>query len=197
MCPVLRVLLPRCPHPSCPPPCRGRAAGGGPPVLRLAGGAEYGAALAACRTAIIGTLSSSPSPLQWLPPGSPGVHAIRLSLPRFELETSASLAPALRALGLSAPFAGGDLTRMVAGAEGLGVSEVLHKVYVKVDEAGTEAAAATAVVMVRSAMVRPPPELVARFDRPFVFAVVHEPSGTALFAGEVWGGPEAWAGDAP
>lgn len=61
------------------------------------------------------------------------------------------------------------------------------------DEAGTEAAAVTAIMMVRSAMMRPPSYLQLKFDRPFAFAVVHRVSNTALFMGEVME-PESWAG---
>lgn len=60
------------------------------------------------------------------------------------------------------------------------------------DEEGTEAAAVTAIMMTRAALL-PEPELLLRFDRPFVFAVVHVPTGTALFVSEVYK-PEEWKG---
>ena len=55
----------------------------------------------------------------------------------------------------------------------------------------------TAVLMLKSAMVREPPTLTLKFDRPFTFAVVHPGSGAALFVGEVQQ-PEVWGqgGDA-
>ncbi len=49
----------------------------------------------------------------------------------------------------------------------------------------------TAVIMVQAAFFAPPEELLLRFDRPFLFALVHLPSGAALFAGAVTQ-PEAW-----
>jgi serine protease inhibitor len=64
----------------------------------------------------------------------------------------------------------------------------------QVDEAGTEAAAVTAVMMLKSALIREPPTLFLKFDRPFAFAVVHHGTGAALFAGELRQ-PEAWGGD--
>ncbi|KAI7837490.1 hypothetical protein COHA_008681 [Chlorella ohadii] len=121
---------------------------------------------------------------------------VKVWLPRFEVEFGTSLVDALRALGLSAPFAGGDITQIAEDEQGrpigdLQVSDVIHKVYIKVDEEGTEAAAATAVVMLRAAMPMHREEIELKFDRPFVFAVVHGPTGLALFAGEVYK-PEAW-----
>ena len=104
---------------------------------------------------------------------------------RFEAEYEVpQLTQQLQALGITAPFVPGDLTRATAGGGPLFVSDVVQKVYVKVDEQGTEAAAVTAMYMCCSADF-PPPALRVRFDRPFFFSVVHEPSGLALFAGQV------------
>jgi serine protease inhibitor len=59
-----------------------------------------------------------------------------------------------------------------------------HQVFIEVNEEGTEAAAATAVLMMRCAMpLGPPPEV--RLDRPFVFGVQHVPTGALLFVGAV------------
>ena len=63
------------------------------------------------------------------------------------------------------------------------IGAVVHKAFVAVDEAGTEAAAATAVVMVESA--RPEPGVEMRVDRPFIFLIRDVPSGTILFLGWV------------
>lgn len=172
------------------------AADDGSRRLVLHGGAtvSYREALTACRTALLSNL---------LPPevGADGGAAespwqlqerkdIKLYLPRFEVDFCASLNDSLSALGVKKPFAGGDITRIAADGSGnalrdLFVSDVLHKVYAKVDETGTEAAAATAVMMCRCAMPMPREEMELRFDRPFIFAVVHGPSGLALFCGEV------------
>lgn len=136
------------------------------------------------------------------------VGALKLYLPRFEVEYSVSLNKALQAVGITAPFAPtqGDFSQMVettgdSSDEGGGrlvsdlyVSDVIHKVFVKVDEQGTEAAAATAVMMMRSAMPRmDSEELFLKFDRPFVFSVVNNETGVALFVGEV-NAPEKWSG---
>jgi serpin B len=110
-----------------------------------------------------------------------------LAVPRFEFATDLVMAPLLKRLGMTAAFepplgdSGADFTGMTDGRE-LFVSDVLHKAFVSVDEAGTEAAAATAVVVgTTSAPVGKP--IVLRFDRPFVFMVQHDATGAILFAG--------------
>ena len=67
------------------------------------------------------------------------------------------------------------------------ISEVFHKTFLALDEKGTEAAAATAVVMIdeRPAMIEKPKPIEVRVDRPFLFAIQHRPSGACLFLGRV------------
>jgi len=66
------------------------------------------------------------------------------------------------------------------------LSQVFHKTFIAVDEKGTEAAAATAVVMMAtSAMVKRSPPIEVKVDRPFLYAIQHVPSGTCLFLGRV------------
>lgn len=177
------------------------AAQNGQRGLVAAGGlVPYGEALTACRQALLASLpapdSSNASSGPWAVPKAD----VKVFLPRFEIEVSTSLSKPLQALGIRKPFEGGDLTRIAAVSGGVGVSDlqvsdVVHKVYAKVDEEGTEAAAATAVIMVRAMMPRPRDEIELRFDRPFAFAVVHRASGLALFSGEVHS-PEKWSGQA-
>lgn len=161
--------------------------------LTLEGGIDYTDALAACRAEVTRRLAGNGNGgIPWMSIGHPQMAAAKVYLPRFEVEFGTSLGDVLKEAGLTAPFSAGDFTRMTAAGD-LEVSDVVHKVYVKADEKGTEAAAATAVVMVRMAIMNPPPELFVRFDRPFVFSIVHEPSGLALFTGEVYK-PEKWEG---
>jgi serpin B len=115
------------------------------------------------------------------------VPFVDLAVPSFEFAADLELAPLLKQLGMTTAFAppsgdgGADFTGMTVGRE-LFVSEVLHKAFVSVDEAGTEAAAATAVIVgTTSAPVEEP--IVLRFDRPFVFLVQHDATGAILFAG--------------
>ena len=72
-----------------------------------------------------------------------------------------------------------------AKEEGLYVAKVLHKAYVAVDENGTEAAAATAVVMKVRGAPRPSEPKVFKADHPFVFMIRHRISGSILFLGRV------------
>ena len=113
----------------------------------------------------------------------PGTQ-VQLRLPRFKMEGEFKLAAALRALGLGPCFdEDGGFLRM-SEDPGIHIADVLHKAACEVDEEGTEAAAATAVVMMtRSAVPRARP-LCVTFDRPFVF-VIEAGDGTVLFTGLV------------
>jgi len=109
---------------------------------------------------------------------------VQLSLPRFGIETKASLADALRALGMPLAF---DPDRAdfsgITAAEALLIDDVIHQANIDVDEKGTEAAAATAVVMrAGSAPIEP---VTLRVDRPFLFALRDVPTGAVLFLGRV------------
>ena len=109
---------------------------------------------------------------------------ISLGFPRFEFEYTVSLVPALQRLGITDAF---DADRAdfsgITGARDLMISDVLHKAFVSVDEAGTEAAAATAVAFRTTAMPVEPLELTV--DRPFVFVLRDRPTGSILFVGRV------------
>lgn len=108
-------------------------------------------------------------------------RGVQVDLPKFEMRWKSGLTPALAALGMEDVFIEGraDLSRM-NGARDLFISRVLHETFVRVDEKGTEAAAATAVeIGVTSA----PPQL--RFDRPFLFGIRERYSGAILFLGVI------------
>jgi len=105
-------------------------------------------------------------------------------LPKFKLEKKYMMAETLRGLGMAEAFTmAADFSGM-DGRKDLFISQVIHQSYVKVDEEGTEAAAATAVVMeLKSAMpVRPK---VFRADHPFIFIIQDKKSGNILFMGRV------------
>jgi serpin B len=108
-----------------------------------------------------------------------------VSLPKFRLEEEFELGPVLKAMGMKDAFgAGADFSGMT-GRKELAISAVIHKAYVDVNEEGTEAAAATAVVMTR-ALARPmAPPPVFKADHPFVFLIRDEGTGAVLFMGRV------------
>jgi len=116
-----------------------------------------------------------------------GDFQIELAMPKFEFRSPSMLSDTLKALGMVTAFVppsgsnGADLTGIVAERE-LYVQEVVHQGFIKVDEVGTEAAAATAVVVGTTSMPQPA-ELT--LDRPFLFIIQHEPTGAILFAGVV------------
>ncbi len=112
---------------------------------------------------------------------------VHLGLPRFDFATTTALADTLQALGVTAAF---DPRRAdfsgITTTEPLAISDVVHQANITVDEHGTEAAAATAVIMTGSAAPAPggePIEFVV--DRPFVFVVRDVPTGAVLFLGRV------------
>jgi serpin B len=110
---------------------------------------------------------------------------VDLSLPRWKFLVAAPLKAALTGLGMTTAFNPdtADFSGMTKDDE-LFVGDVLQQVFIAVDEAGTEAAAATAVLMsTTSAPVEPPEPLVV--DRPFVFVIHDVQHGTPLFLGKV------------
>ena len=85
---------------------------------------------------------------------------------------------------MQTPFGNGADFSGMTKEEPLFISDVLHKATITVDEEGTEAAAATAVIMARSSIpINEPISLV--LDRPFMFSIMHNPTGTVLFMGRV------------
>ena len=110
-----------------------------------------------------------------------------LSLPKFKIETSIPLNSLLKSLGMTEAFSDdADFSRMT-GKKDLFISDVIQKAFIDVNENGTEAAAATDVVMRMKAMMRPNPEppVTVTIDHPFMYALVENQSGAILFLGDV------------
>ena len=107
-----------------------------------------------------------------------------LELPRFTLEYEIGLNDVLKALGMESAFSPSqaNFTGMYdeTGMPNLYISKVKHKTFVKVNEEGTEAAAVTSVEMALESM---PPSM--RVDRPFIFAIRENRTGTILFVGKI------------
>ena len=112
-------------------------------------------------------------------------HQVTLSMPRFRLEAAFDLIPALRRLGVAEAFGDHADFGGITEAEPLQIGAVAHKAYVDVDERGTEAAAATAVVIRTRAAMRPPSPVTMVVDRPFLFAIVDTVTSLPVFLGQV------------
>jgi len=111
-----------------------------------------------------------------------GTKQVVLSMPKFEFRTEVGLKQILPAMGMPTAFSGmADFSGMT-GNHDLFIGDVLHEAFVSVDEAGTEAAAATAVIMKLTAAE----EMVTMsLDHPFIFLIRDIKTGTVLFVGRV------------
>jgi len=108
---------------------------------------------------------------------------VQLTMPKFSYEASFRLKDALLRLGMVEAFSGNaDFSGMTGGRD-LFISDVYHKAFVAVDEAGTEAAAATAVVMELTAAPVLPVQV--KVDRPFIFLIRDIETGAILFLGHM------------
>jgi serpin B len=111
-------------------------------------------------------------------------QSVALTVPKFTFESEFNLSDTLMALGMEDAFGEAADFSGMTGERDLFISDVVHKAFVAVDEAGTEAAAATAVVMAEmAAMIDDPVEM--RLDRPFLFLIRDDDTGAILFAGRV------------
>jgi serpin B len=110
-----------------------------------------------------------------------------LYLPKFHAESSFGLNDVLSAMGMPDAFAPdrADFSG-ISGRPDLFISSVVHKAVIDLDENGTEAAAATAVVMqLTSAMPSEGEPVEFRVDRPFIYAIINPESGSILFLGRI------------
>lgn len=105
---------------------------------------------------------------------------VDLYLPKLKLEENYDLKSPLSSMGIQNAFDPGqaDFTGMSAKRD-LFISQVIHKAFVEVNEEGTEAAAATGVLMMRSRV----PTMTFKADHPFIFFIRHNKSQTILFFG--------------
>ncbi len=113
-------------------------------------------------------------------------RTVSLFLPRFTVTSTLRLDQTLRTLGMTDAFdpAKADFSGMTVSKDELFIGAVVHKAFIDVNEKGTEAAAATGVVInLTSAMPEPVP--VFRADHPFLFLIRENSSGSILFMGRV------------
>jgi serpin B len=108
-------------------------------------------------------------------------HRGIVALPKFKVSAAARLDEDLKALGMELAFSSAaDFSGMVGRRE-LSISKVIHQAYLSADELGSEAAAATAVVMFSSDF--PPFSFTA--NRPFLFLIRDNQTGSVLFLGRI------------
>ena len=112
---------------------------------------------------------------------------VKVFIPRFKLElTLEGLPGKLKEMGMvdafdevRADFSG---IRRADTGKGLYIQDVIHKAFIEVNEEGTEAAAATAVVMGTKSVAEPSP--IFKADRPFLYMILHKPTNNVLFMGK-------------
>lgn len=115
---------------------------------------------------------------------------VRLTLPKLELSSAISLKQPLIAMGMGEAFGdSADFSGLCEGDTGFCISEVLQNARLRLDEEGTEAAAATVVSVKTTSIIHEAPPREMAFDKPFVWAVVDtgssDESGIVLFCGQV------------
>ncbi len=110
-------------------------------------------------------------------------QSVMVRLPKFSFEKEIGLADTMAQMGMPDAFCGGQTDFSgIDGSGGLCISQIFHKAFVAVDEKGTEAAAASAVVMMESAIISSVDFIV---DRPFLFIILEHSTGSVLFVGRV------------
>lgn len=113
------------------------------------------------------------------------VQQVRVYFPKFTLETEYSLSDTLTEMGMPTAFSDAADFSDMDGTQYLYISDVVHKAYVDVNEEGTEAAAATAVMMSGKGLAEEEPIPVFRADHPFIFLIQDNETGMILFIGRV------------
>ena len=110
---------------------------------------------------------------------------VTLTMPKFKFESRFRLSDTLSAMGMADAFSANADFSGISTEPGLSIDQVLHRAFIDVDENGTEAAAATAVIVVGAAPGKPPEPVIMTIDRPFIFLIRDIETGTILFLGRV------------
>jgi len=110
---------------------------------------------------------------------------VRLSFPKFKTTYKIFLRTTLAQMGMPLAFSSNADFSGMTGKRDLCISEVIHQAFINVDEKGTEAAAATAVVMKMTAVRFPPEPKTFNADHPFIFLIKDNSTGSILFMGKI------------
>ncbi|NXC32996.1 A1AT2 antiproteinase, partial [Campylorhamphus procurvoides] len=106
---------------------------------------------------------------------------LNLQLPKFSISGSYDVKNLFEKMGITEVFSGNADLSGISGSCNLQVSEAIHKALLEVDEAGTEAAGATAIISTRIAY----PSVTIKFNRPFIILISDKQTGTTLFMGKI------------
>ena len=111
---------------------------------------------------------------------------VDIYLPKFKFETSYNLNNPLIELGMKKALSSDADFSKITGAKDLFISDVLHKAYIEVNEEGTEAAAATAIIFTYTSNGGDgSSRIIFDADHPFLYMIQHKETGTILFMGSV------------
>jgi serpin B len=110
---------------------------------------------------------------------------IQLSLPKFNTESEFDLNESLNNLGIKEAFTMSADFSGITEKEKLYISKVVHKANIELDEEGTEAAAATAVVMRKTTAMPIEDVVIFKADRPFIYMIRDQKTNTIYFIGKI------------
>ena len=110
------------------------------------------------------------------------VEGVFVQMPKLQLDNDHNLTDPLKSMGMGIAFDRNRANFRGMSDEQLFISDALHKTFLRIDEKGTEAAAATAVVM---SAERSGPEITVRADHPFLLLIRDKKSGAILFMGRI------------
>jgi serpin B len=110
---------------------------------------------------------------------------VSVTIPKFRIEYRNDLSKVLYDAGMKKPFGTkADFSGMVCD-EKVNIDKIIHQSFIDVDESGTEAAAATAVIMKRVTAVGPDKTVEFKADRPFIFLIKEKSTNSILFVGQL------------
>lgn len=108
-----------------------------------------------------------------------------VTIPKFKVLESSNLQEQLTQMGMDLPFSDQADFSDISGIKGLKIGNVMHKVYLSVDETGSEAAAATTISMNLTSVLDKKPPIVFQVDHPFLYIIFEKTTGMILFIGRI------------
>jgi len=113
-------------------------------------------------------------------------HRVTLKMPKFEFTSkSISLVDTMKTLGMNRAFDNNADFSLMSSSSSLKIGDIIHKAFIKVDEQGTEAAAATVVLLVMKGGIVGVPTATLTLDKPFIYMIVDNETDQILFMGHM------------